>query len=174
MARRHDAHFTGIHVAQEARRAGTARADDHAYATGEVVDTFRQVAPQMTLLELRTLTFRLPQPVSVNDLYGTNLTTGQKFLVTAQKQFRSQVISIVHGEMLRAEQRDQPLLGKLEARVVVSDLLDIDNGLKSLFDGLQHAHAYANDRQIKRLVVDCIAMPHGREWCDVTLTEIGA
>lgn len=35
--RRHDAHFTGLHVAQEARR--DMRAGDHEYATGQVVDT---------------------------------------------------------------------------------------------------------------------------------------
>lgn len=133
-----------------------------------------RVASQLTLLELRELKFRLPQPVSVNELYGVNLRTGQKFLLPAQKQFRSQVISIVHKAMREAEQRDQPLLGKVEARVLISDRLDIDNGLKSLFDGLQHAKAMANDRQIVRLVVDRIPMPHDREWCDVHLKEIAA
>ncbi|MCC6212137.1 MAG: RusA family crossover junction endodeoxyribonuclease [Burkholderiales bacterium] len=147
---------------------------------GEVVNTDAEppadprVAPQMTLLELRTLRFRLPQPISVNELYRTNLHTGAKYLTDAQRQFRSQVIGIVRGEMLRAELRNQPLLGKLEARVVVSDRLDIDNGLKSLLDALQHAKAYRNDGQIRRLIVDVVAMPAGREWCDVALREIAA
>lgn len=133
-----------------------------------------RVAPQLTLLELRTLTFRLPQPISVNELYRVNLHTGAKYLTDAQKQFRSQVISIVRSEMRKAEQRDKPLLGRIEARVLVSDRLDIDNGLKSLFDGLQHAKAMSNDRQVVRLIVDRIAMPRDREYCDVHLQEIAA
>jgi Holliday junction resolvase RusA-like endonuclease len=133
-----------------------------------------RVAPQLTLLPLRTLSFRLPPPVSVNALYRTNLHTGAKYLTEDQKHFRACVIGIVRGEMRRAEQRAKPLLGLIEARVLVSDKLDIDNGLKSLLDALQHAKAYANDRQVKRLLVECVAMPLGHEYCDVTLTEIGA
>lgn len=187
--RKHNAHFTGLHLAQEARRAD-ARSGDFDYAMSDGNTRFRsgthvntdpapaamdpRVAPQMTFLPLRTLTFRVPQPVSVNELYRVNLHTGAKYLTEAQKQFRAQIIGIVRGEMRRAEQRDQPLLGKLEARVLVSERLDIDNGLKSLFDGLQHAKAYVNDRQIKRLIVDCIAMPLNREYCDITLQEIGS
>lgn len=131
-------------------------------------------APQLTLLALRTLSFRLPQPVSVNQLYGTEPRSGRKYLLPEQRQFRSAVIGIVRGEMLRTEQREQPLLGKIEARVLISDRLDIDNGLKSLFDGLQHAKAMANDRQVVRLIVDRIAMPWDREYCDVLLQEIAA
>lgn len=220
--RKHDAHFTSVHVAQEARRAGASfsdsgnapgqadpgislpagqdsrlcagqhsgqragslRADDHDYARGEgatrfqsgaqVVNTDPRVAPQLTLLELRTLRFRLPQPCSVNDLYRINLHTGAKYLTDAQKQFRSAVISIVKGEMRRTEQREQPLLGKIEAHVLLSDRLDIDNGLKSLLDALQHAKAYRNDRQIRRLVAEIVPMPAHDERCEVTLTEIAA
>lgn len=171
-------YFAGRWAAQEARRAGQARADDHRYARGEVVDTETdpRVAPQATLLELRSLAFVLPMPPSVNALYGA-AANGAKFLLPEQRQFRSAVIGIVRGAMRGDQERAEPLAGRLEMRVTLyyanRRRTDTSNRLKSLEDALTHAGAYHDDSQIDRHVVERVIRV-GEEECAVTLREIAA
>lgn len=142
----------------------------------EAVNRQHAVAPQMTLLELRSMAFVLPMPPSVNALYGT-AKNGSKYLLDEQRQFRSQVIGIVRGVMRRAEQREQPLLGRLEMRVTLfyanRRRTDTSNRLKALEDALTHAGAYHDDSQIDRHLVERI-IRHGAEECAVLLQEIAA
>ena len=172
------AYFAGRYAAQEARRAGQARADDHRYARGEVVDTETdpRVAPQATLLELRTLTFVLPMPPSVNALYG-QAANGAKFLLPEQRQFRSAVIGIVRGVMRGADEIAQPLAGRLEVRSTYyfanRRRTDVSNREKALLDALEHAGAYHDDCQIDRHVIERI-IACGEERCAVTIVEIAA
>ncbi len=183
--RRHDAHFTGLHVAQQARRAGHARADDLAYlscaetrwqAAGEIVNTDAMVAPQSTLLELRALRFVLPMPPSVNALYGQSA-NGGKYLLPEQRQFRSAVIGIVRAAMRGIDERADALAGRLELRVTLyyanRRRTDTSNRIKALEDALTHAGAYHDDSQIDRHIIERI-IRSGDEQCAVTLVEIAA
>ncbi len=170
------AYFAGRYAAQEARRAGQARADEHVYRSGAVVDTDPRVAPQATLLELRTLTFVLPMPPSVNALYG-QAANGAKFLLPEQRQFRSAVIGIVRGVMRGADEIAQPLAGRLEVRSTYyfanRRRTDVSNREKALLDALEHAGAYHDDCQIDRHVIERI-IACGEERCAVTIVEIAA
>lgn len=169
-------YFAGRYAAQEARRAGQARADEHVYRYGAVVDTDPRVAPQATLLELRTLTFVLPMPPSVNALYG-QAANGAKFLLPEQRQFRSAVIGIVRGVMRGADEIAQPLAGRLEVRSTYyfanRRRTDVSNREKALLDALEHAGAYHDDCQIDRHVIERI-IACGEERCAVTIVEIAA
>ena len=170
------AYFAGRYAAQEARRAGQARADEHVYRSGAVVDTDPRVAPQATLLELRTLTFVLSMPPSVNALYG-QAANGAKFLLPEQRQFRSAVIGIVRGVMRGADEIAQPLAGRLEVRSTYyfanRRRTDVSNREKALLDALEHAGAYHDDCQIDRHVIERI-IACGEERCAVTIVEIAA
>lgn len=145
-----------------------------------------RVAPQLTLLDLRRLAFELPMPLSVNAAWRSpqrkeilkGMDPGTKFLTDEHRRYRTLVISLVRREMLRAELREQPLLGRVELLVKLyfadARRCDIDNRIKPLQDALTHAHAYQDDSQIDRLVVERIIEPRARERCEVTLQEIAA
>jgi hypothetical protein len=94
-------YLAGRYAAQEAKRAGQARADDHAYAT----------TPAQ-----RAYTLTLPLPPSVNVLYGQSA-TGQKFLQPKQRDFRHDVAMIVAA----ARKGDPPLTGRIEMQVTLYD-----------------------------------------------------
>ncbi len=171
------AYFAGRWAAQEARRAGQARADDHLWSAGDPVDPpHPRVAPQATLLQLRTLTFVLPMPPSVNALYG-QAANGAKFLLPEQRQFRSAVIGIVRGVMRGTEEIAAPLAGRLEVRSTYyfanRRRTDVSNREKALLDALEHAGAYHDDCQIDRHVIERI-IAAGEERCAVTIVEISA
>ena len=171
-------YFAARYAAQEARRAGQTRADDHRYAAGEVVDTDTdpRVAPQATLLELRRLAFVLPMPPSVNALYGA-AANGAKFLLPEQRQFRSAVIGIVRGAMRGDQERAEQLAGRLEMRITLyfanRRRTDTSNRIKALEDALTHAGAYHDDSQIDRHIVERVIRA-GVEECAVMLREIAA
>lgn len=171
-------YFARRFAAQEARRAGTLRADDHRYARGEVVDTDTdpRVAPQATLLDLRRLAFVLPMPPSVNALYG-HAANGAKFLLPEQRQFRSAVIGIVRAAMRGDQEREELLVGRIEMRVTLyfanRRRTDTSNRIKALEDALTHAGAYHDDSQIDRHVVERVIRA-GVEECAVMLREIAA
>ncbi len=170
------AYFAGRYAAQEARRAGQARADEHVYRSGAVVDTDPRVAPQATPLQLRTLTFVLPMPPSVNALYG-QAANGAKFLLPEQRQFRSAVIGIVRGVMRGPDEIAAPLAGRLEVRSTYyfanRRRTDVSNREKALLDALEHAGAYHDDCQIDRHIIERI-IACGDEKCAVTIVEIAA
>lgn len=162
-------YFAGRYAAQEARRAGTLRANDHDYARGAIVDTDETPDP---VSGLRSLSFILPMPPSVNALYGT-AHTGQKFLLGDQRHFRRTAIGIVRRMM-----RGQALTGRINMGVLLyfSDRrrADISNRLKALEDALTHAGVYADDSQIDELIVTRIVRPGSGEQCAVHLREIAA
>jgi crossover junction endodeoxyribonuclease RusA len=151
-------YLAGRYAAQEAKRAGQARADDHAYAT----------TPAQ-----RAYTLTLPLPPSVNVLYGQSA-TGQKFLQPKQRDFRHDVAMIVAA----ARKGDPPLTGRIEMQVTLYDngkrAWDIDNRLKALLDAMAHGGAYLNDNQLDILHVQRIVRADEREECVVVLQELAA
>lgn len=165
-------YFAGRFAAQEARRAGTLRADDRAYAIGRVVDPGTLESPAASAHGKRSLSFVLPMPPSVNALYGTG-PTGQKFLLGDQKHFRRQVIAYV-----RAAMNGPALTGRLRVNVTLyfSDRrrADISNRIKAIEDALTHAGAYADDSQIDELNVARIVRRAGEECCAVQIVEVAA
>lgn len=176
----------GLYVAQEARRAGKLRADDHRFATVPASERFApatdpRCAPQGSLLELRRYELILPMPLSVNGAWrspqakeiAAGMAPSTKFLTAEHRQYRSATIANVR----RVMRTDPPLAGRLELRVSLhfanARRCDIDNRIKPLQDALTHAQAYADDSQIDRLVVERI-LTSGAEHCAVTLLEISA
>jgi Holliday junction resolvase RusA-like endonuclease len=131
-----------------------------------------QVAPQLTLLELRALSFVLQMPPTVNDAWHHIPATGGKALTDEHRQFRTNVISRVRHEM----RTDPPLAGRVELTLRLTfntrRRTDIDNRVKPLQDALTHAKAYHDDSQIDRLIVERLLGP--QELCEVTLREIAA
>lgn len=130
-----------------------------------------RVAPQLTLLELRTITLVVPMPPSVNDLYGVNHQTGAKFLQPDQRSFRRNVVGIGRLRLRGLP----PLAGRLElmATFYFADRrrADISNRVKALEDALKHASVYLDDSQIDREVIERVVRP-GAEECAVTVREI--
>lgn len=128
------------------------------------------VAPQMTLVELRAVSFVLQMPPTVNDAWHHIPATGGKALTDEHRQFRTNVISRVRHQM----RTDPPLLGRIELTLrlhfATRRRTDIDNRIKPLQDALTHAKAYRDDSQIDRLVVERLFAP--QEFCEVELREI--
>lgn len=122
----------------------------------------------------RKLNLLLPMPPSVNELYSLNRSTGAKFLQPKQRDFRRDVMQIVHATRKGA----LPLSGRLEMRVTLYDKgsrkWDVDGRLKALLDGLQHGGAYFNDHQVDVLHVERIVRRGEDEACAVVLREIAA
>lgn len=131
------------------------------------------VAPQLTLLELRAVSFTLNMPPSVNEAWYQIPATGGKALTDEHRQFRTNVISRVRHEM----RTDPPLAGRIEMtmRLYFADRrrTDIDNRVKPLQDALTHARAYRDDSQIDRLIVERV-LGRDVEECEVVLREIAA
>lgn len=131
----------------------------------------QDVAPQATLLELRSISVALEMPPTVNDAWHFIPATGGKALTDEHRQFRTNVISRVRQVM----KTDAPLAGRIEMtlRLYFRDRrrADIDNRIKPTQDALTHARAYHDDSQIDRLIVERVL---GRvvESCEVTLREI--
>lgn len=139
------------------------------------------VAPQMTLLELRSLTFQLPMPLSVNEAwhhvpYHDPLDRKRPLkvrivLTDEHRHFRSRVISLVRRQMKTAP----PLVGRIEMllQLYFSNFreCDVDNRIKPLQDALTHAQAYRDDCLIDRECVERIIITN-EEFCVVNLKEI--
>ncbi len=104
----------------------------------------------------------LPFPPSVNHYWGhravrvrkTGKLTAVKYLSGKAKDFRKAVADIVN------EQFDEPPNLRGSLAVIVKQHYgpdgtpqDIDNCLKPLFDALEHAGVYRDDKQIDELLV---------------------
>lgn len=80
--------------------------------------------------------------------------------------------------MLRANLRAQPLLGRLEMRVMLyyrdRRRTDVDNRVKPLQDALTHAGAYRDDTQIDRIIVERTVDGAKEERCIVCLRELSS
>ena len=97
----------------------------------------------------RMIALTLPYPPSVNHYW---MTKGKaRFICAAGKLFREQVAWIVRGKRL------QSITGRLSVEVELSPpdnrKRDLDNALKALLDGLEHAGVYADDSHIDYLVI---------------------
>lgn len=99
---------------------------------------------------METLIFELPLPPSVNHYWRR---VGAKTLISRQgRLFRELVCDHL------AAARVQPLAGPLAIEVDVYPpdrrRRDLDNLLKSLLDALEHGHAYHDDSQIARILME--------------------
>jgi Holliday junction resolvase RusA-like endonuclease len=127
---------------------------------------------KQTLLELRTLSFDLPMPPSVNEAWHA-LLNGGKALTAEHRRFRSLVVQKVHQQMREAP----PLAGRVELTLILCFAdrrrTDIDNRVKPLQDALKHARAYHDDSQVDRLVVErWLPIDLAAEFCKVMLREL--
>ena len=95
----------------------------------------------------------LPLPPTVNKYYGVVKGTQKRYLTKHAKAFRHDVAVIVEQSGLRGAFPRGPLAVRIDLHF--SSGGDIDNRNKPLFDALQEAQLFANDRQIKdkRVVV---------------------
>jgi crossover junction endodeoxyribonuclease RusA len=114
----------------------------------------------------------VPMPPSVNSLYGTTA-DGQKFLTDEQRDYRRNVIGIVHI----ACKGMPPLYTNrlhLWMRLHFSNRrrTDIDSRIKAAFDALQHAKVYKDDSQIDKLTVERVIDPDGQEYASVEIREV--
>lgn len=105
--------------------------------------------------------YTLPWPPSVNDYWG-HTRTGRTFIYKSGVEFRDRVIAIAAGS-------GEPMEGRLEVFVEVYPpnrrRRDLDNVLKAILDGLEHAGVYKNDGQIDRLHVDRCSVVEGGAVC---------
>lgn len=113
------------------------------------------VMPQPPPVRDGSFVLVLPWPPSDNTLYrpGGPQEKNQRYLTDEHKWFRQQVLWLV------SSMRIKPLHGSLRASIAAfppNDKCDIQNITKSLFDALQHAGCFANDRQIRHFSVDVV------------------
>ena len=116
----------------------------------------------------------LPWPPSDNELYrpGAAGEVNQRHLTDKHRWYRQ------HVALLVMQRRVKPLHGRLSATVICyppNGRVDIQNITKALFDALQHAGAFANDRQIRHFEVADVtgtAAPDGEGSVNVTVREL--
>lgn len=104
---------------------------------------------------MRKLLIELPWPPSVNHYYRR---VGHRTLISREgRKYRDEICAILR------DLRFRPLNGELAMTIDAyppdKRRRDADNILKSLLDALQHAGAYHDDSQIKRLSVELLT-PH--------------
>lgn len=115
-----------------------------------------------------TLRLKLPFPPSVNHYYKHAAVGGVqkkaravRFLSKRAKQYREEVEAAVIkqlGSAPKLTQRLAVIVDQYPGRRKQSDseiphVQDIDNCLKPLFDAMEHAGVYVNDKQIDELLV---------------------
>jgi crossover junction endodeoxyribonuclease RusA len=122
-----DAHFTGVWVAQQAKR-----------------ESFKAGVSPSSLEADYPKSIRLPWPPSANNLYRVGA-HGKPYLTEAQRSFRAGVPV--------ALPKDGRLKVTLELCSPDRRTSDIDNRAKAVLDGLQHAGHYLNDSQIDTLII---------------------
>lgn len=114
----------------------------------------------------------LPFPPSVNDLYRVN-SDGQKYLTDEQRDYRRNVVGIVHI----ATHGAPPLYaGRLYVwmrfHFANRRRTDISNRIKAIEDALTHAKIYKDDSQIDKLAIERVVDPDGQEYASVEIREI--
>ena len=101
------------------------------------------------------LLIELPWPPSVNHYYRR---VGHRTLISREgRKYRAEICAILRD--LRFRPFDGELAMTVDAYPPDRRRRDADNILKSLLDALQHAGAYHDDSQIKKLSVELLA-PH--------------
>jgi len=92
----------------------------------------------------------LPYPPSANHYYRR---VGPKTIISREgRRYRHKVIAALAG--LGVRMMDGPLEVHMDLFPPDRRRRDIDNAQKALLDALQHAGAYRDDSQIKRLVAE--------------------
>ncbi|MFK8256841.1 RusA family crossover junction endodeoxyribonuclease [Erwinia sp. AnSW2-5] len=111
----------------------------------------------------------LPFPPSVNGYWRS---TPKGMLISARgRTYRTNAIASVWEQLKR---RPQPITHEIDIHVILYPPTrakrDLDNFQKALFDGLTHAGVWADDSQIKRMVVEWGSVTcHGK--VEVTINE---
>jgi len=109
---------------------------------------------------MNKLLIELPWPPSVNHYYRR---VGHRTLISREgRKYRNEVCAILRD--LHLSPLDGELAMTVDAYPPDKRRRDADNILKSLLDALQHAGAYYDDSQIKKLSVELLepCRPHGK------------
>lgn len=97
------------------------------------------------------LSLELPWPPSVNHYYRR--TKKGVFISKPGRIFRANVKAACMEQGIR-----KPLLGQLQMAINLFPptrrVQDIDNLLKALWDAMEHAGVYENDKQIRKLIME--------------------
>lgn len=117
--------------------------------------------------------FTTDYPPSVNNLYVTTK-SGKKCLSKRHVKFRNQLYFDAVEQCGRVI---KPITGDAKLIVLLSPpdnrVRDVDNALKSLFDGIKKARMINDDSQIKTLYVRMLAKKRGGS-CSVKIKAIRA
>ena len=106
------------------------------------------------------LLIELPWPPSVNHYYRR---VGHRTLISREgRKYRAEICAILRD--LRFRPFDGELAMTLDAYPPDKRRRDVNNILKSLLDAMQHAGAYHDDSQIKKLNIEMLepARPTGK------------
>ncbi len=109
---------------------------------------------------MNQLLIELPWPPSVNHYYRR---VAHRTLISREgRRYRDEVCAILGDLHLRPF--DSELAMTVDAHPPDKRRRDLDNILKSLLDALQHAGAYHDDSQIKKLAVEILEpyRPNGK------------
>jgi crossover junction endodeoxyribonuclease RusA len=108
-----------------------------------------------------TISVRLPFPPPLNRYYRTAVVSGhaQTYISARGKQFRKSVIAqwAIHPRV----RWTCPLAMRIEVWCPDARNYDVDGCLKALLDALEHAGAYANDNQVRCLIVEMQGVSRG-------------
>ena len=113
------------------------------------------------------VTVRLPFPPSLNHYYRTTVIGkhAQTYISGDGKRFRTEVIASWSRVGVTF---DGPVALRVGAVFPDHRVRDIDGLLKGLLDSLEHAGAFANDSQVKLLVIEHVATERPG-WVDVVI-----
>lgn len=119
------------------------------------------------------LALRLPYPITVNHYWLYHGT--KKFLSPRANKFRLDVKKVV--DSMQSELRDKKALLEVIIYINPPDRRgrDLDNLFKSLFDALQAADVFKDDKQIKVIVAAMRVTPDKVKggYTDVLIRELG-
>jgi hypothetical protein len=113
----------------------------------------------------------VPMPPSVNSLYGTTA-DGQKFLTDEQRDYRRNVIGIVHIACKGAAAVHESATSVDASALQQSAAHGHRFANQAAFDAAQHAKVYKDDSQIDKLTVERVIDPDGQEYASVEIREV--
>jgi crossover junction endodeoxyribonuclease RusA len=104
---------------------------------------------------MTAVNLELPWPPSVNDYWKPRVPGPGMYMTKAGKRYRRDAILMIRSQL----GPPAPLAGELAVVLQLTpprNIGDIDNVIKPVFDALEAALVFSNDRQIKRLEVDLL------------------